>query len=121
MRKSVVWLSAAFVASSATALWLWHELRAERLLSARLTNQLLSRPAEDAPVSTPIIESSPAPTAQQSADTNPPPAKPGKPRQVSAQENWHEYQRRLLGNPRYLDERRAQRRLELAARRDEAM
>ena len=121
MRKSVVLLSAAFVASSATAIWLWHELRAERLHTARLTSQLQARPANDAPgVSPPAIEAVPAATAQRLADTNPPPAKPEKPRQVSAQ-NWHEYQRRLLANPRYLDERRAQRRLELAARRDEVM
>jgi hypothetical protein len=122
MRKFVVLLSAAFLASSVMALWLWHELRAERLHTSRLTAQLATPPARmHRDVSEPVIETPPAPAAQQPVDTEPPTARPENPKQVSAQENWHEYQRRLLANPRYLDERRAQRRLELAARREEAM
>ena len=124
MRKSVVWLSAAFVASSATAMWLWHELRAERFRSADLTAQLNARPAVDGnAISSTVIETPPAPVsaASQAEASSPPASRPRDPKQVSSQAQWQEYQRRLLANPRYLDERRAQRRLELAARREEAM
>ena len=120
MRKLMVVLSLAFVASAVASMLLWRELAAERernrVLTLRLgTHEFAAnplRPADPAPAAPVAPVQSPLPVPVTSApEAAPPQAAP------SEQEQWEAQQRRLFADPRFRDAWRAQRRLNYAPRR----
>lgn len=127
MRKPVVVLSLALLASVAMSAWLWSELRAERALNAELTAQ------RDSPKvvakSLPDISSHsltataqaapPAPVAPTAPMTTAPPAT--TPPDVTRREDFSARRRDMLQDPRYREIMREQRRLNYARRRDNIM
>jgi hypothetical protein len=121
MRKSLFILSAALLSTSASSLWLWKELRVERVLNAELSARAQAREsapmAAPEPVREPVAPAVPAPepastpAAIQDSSTE-------ATRQVQGrQEDWQAYQRRLMSDPKYREAWKAQQRLNYAPRR----
>lgn len=120
MRTPVIVLSVAFVASSASALWLWRELRAERALNAELSASTRPQRSAHAVVAAPPrvpapTVPSPAPAVVSAVSEQ---ASGTTPRQVQGTEaDWQAYQRRLMSDPKYREAWKAQQRLNYAPRR----
>jgi hypothetical protein len=128
MRKLIVALSLAFVASAAASLLLWRELAAERERNRELISKLgqqdvaaePGRPS-DPVFAAPIVNAaSPSPTPATTA-TEPDVPPNAQSVQEAAQAEWEAQQRRLFSDPRYRDAWRAQRRLNYAPRRANAI
>jgi len=117
MHKQSTILAVALVATIATSFWLWRLLGTEReradVLRARVVQfermQAAStpeRPAGSAASSAPVMEE----TGNAGAA-----ARPENDEQRSMADDWTEYERRLLQNPKYREAWRAKRRLELVS------
>ncbi len=123
MRKSVLALSIALLASSATAMWLWRELHAEQARN----NELRTRIQVEARRGEPLRNADVVSPAQQQAQiaapvsTSPVRTESPTPHVRGTQEEWDAYQRRLMKNPKYREARRAERRVQLSDRRDDAI
>ncbi|HTU65416.1 MAG TPA: hypothetical protein VMF52_05690 [Steroidobacteraceae bacterium] len=119
MKKWIVSLSIALLASIATGAWLWSELRSERArnagLAARLASSIVASPdpADAAPASAAAAKVSPAAPA-----ATPLPAAPTTAAAIAAgsRGDWEAAQARLLRDPRFREARRVQQRLALAPR-----
>lgn len=117
MHKQSTILAVAFVASIATSFWLWRLLGAEREraddLQARVVRfeSLRAASTPERPAG-PAISSTPLPAG--TGDTKVA-AKPEHDEQRLMADDWTEYERRLLQNPKYREAWRAKRRLELAS------
>jgi hypothetical protein len=119
MRTSTVILSAALLATSASSLWLWQELRAERMSIAHLKARTPAN--EPAPITGPVPQSQ-APLPIQAAppvvDVPENPSSNQAPVSVQGtEEEWQAYQRRLMSDPKYREAWKAQQRLNYAPRR----
>ena len=127
MRKPVVVLSLALLASVAMSAWLWSELRAERALNAELTAQrddpkvvAKSLPDVSSHSLTATAQAAPpAPVAPSAPMATAPPAT--TPPNVTRREDFSGRQRDMLQDPRYREIMREQRRLTYARRRDNIM
>jgi hypothetical protein len=125
MRKSVAVLSLALVASCLLSLQLWRELRAERALVEELRSRetAFAQPAAATGGRTPAAARPPPAPAPALVTTSPPPEPPAeRARNVhGTQEEWDDYQRRLLQDPKFREARREELRLQFAARREDAI
>jgi hypothetical protein len=125
MRKSLAALSVAVLVSSVLAMWSWRELQAERARNAELVARIEARSAIAGPSS--IDNTAPAVVRAAASSPSLPAAAPAAPAETSSRhvhgtkEEWEAYQRRLMQDPKYRDARRTERRLQLSARRDDAM
>lgn len=125
MRKAVVVLGAALVASLAALLWLWRELHAVRADNAALIEKLEHSQApyaSAADVTSTMSNTVPAPASP--ATISSPAMETGKPlvsRTASNDDDWEENQRRLLRDPKYRDAWKAQYRLNYTPRRENAI
>ncbi len=121
MRKPVLVLSAALMASCALAVSLWQELHAQRELNAELAERI-SR--VDAAARQPAHATMPTPPSvtPPSAVSEPVPAPPGaagNPVRVQGTEKeWEAQRRRLFQDAKYRDAWREERRLAYGRRRD---
>jgi hypothetical protein len=123
MRTSTVLLIAGLLASVASAAWLWHELDAERAISAELSAKLQLQVAEGQRASAAAVAAAPAPAAAtpraaERIASAPVGAPVEKARVVEGRaEDWRARQRQLMSDPKYREARREQQRLSLAPRR----
>ena len=122
MRKSSVVLSAALLFASASSLWLWKELRAERATNAELSARAQAREAARVAASEPPPEPvAPTPSAAPGSAATPVAIQDSSTeasRHVQGtQEDWQAYQRRLMRDPKYREAWKAQQRLNYAPRR----
>jgi hypothetical protein len=116
-------IAVAFAAASA---WLWLQLREERARNAELTARL-SVPAPTLP-RMPAPEQSRAPVAPVPPPSSPPSAsarssdaeRDQRIQEVLATRSWQERQRRLLQDPRYVEEVKRQQRMMQASHREHA-
>ena len=122
MRKSELALTAGLIASAAVSVWLWGELRDERARNAELEARATSLPAR---IPAPAVESTPqvAPALAATPTPGPSPAVDSTSTQVaraiqSTQEDPRAQLRRMLQDPKYRENWRAQQRLSHALRRD---
>src|SRR5687768_17125932 len=125
MRKTLYLLCIALLASTAAMAWMWRELAAERRhaaeLGARLVELSTQRPPVVSASAQAVMPAQPPPSPAEPAVT---PAAdrakvsgPGK----HELQDWQSQQRRLMQDPRYVEEIRRQRRMLLAPRRDDAI
>jgi hypothetical protein len=127
MRKWVIALSLALFASATACVLLWSELRAERHQVARLSAELRSASrgagVSASPAASPTLTPAPAtpPSSPESggvAQAAPAVATRHVP---GTQQEWSQYQLRLLRDPKYQEAWRAQRRSNYAPRRENLM
>lgn len=117
-RRAVIVLGVLAGGLAAASIYLWRELDAERAVTAGLRARLAAVPTSPAvpPVVAVPSPATPAPTATPAATT--PVAATTAPQQTTGtQEEWNDYRRRMMRDPRYREAQREQNRLALAPRR----
>lgn len=122
MRKLEWVLGVALIASTAAAFVLKQQLDEERALTARLRAQgtaSVTVPEQAPPAATATMVETPSPAPAMSVDTTPPAS--GTRNVAGRKEDWDNYQRQLLKDPRYVEAMREQRRLTYRLRRDNAI
>jgi hypothetical protein len=121
MRKPVLVLSAALMASCALAVWLWQELLTQRGLNAELAERIsrvdavARQPAQATMPKLPSV----ALLSPVSEPVPPPPSAAGSPVNVQGSEKeWEAQRRRLFRDAKYRDAWLEERRLAYGRRRD---
>lgn len=126
MRKPVLILSVALIASTTTATWLWQQLREERSRNTEMSAHMAKSGHDTSAVafSSPEGSSSgalaPSVTSDSQAST-PVIAAQGSRTVHGTEDEWDRHQRQLFQDPKFRDARRVELRLQHAVRRDDAI